>query len=119
MLSVLLIQLRGRSLKSYNKHFVPPVILAAQYISNLATNLRTFMTGDFHMKSGMKYLIKAFHRSIIEGAPVPIPSREILLTMRIMDAIFDQLGAGRVVGAPEIPRVISRGVPCAQPVRGG
>lgn len=33
--------------------------------------------------------------SIREGAPVPIPYREIVLTARIMDAIFDQLSAGR------------------------
>ena len=45
------------------------------------------------MKSGMKYLIEAFYRSIVEDTPVPIPYREILLTARIMDAIFAQLGA--------------------------
>jgi hypothetical protein len=43
----------------------------------------------------MKYLIEAFYRSIVEGTPVPIPYREILLTARIMDAIFEQLGASR------------------------
>jgi hypothetical protein len=47
------------------------------------------------MKSGMKYLIESFYRSIIQDTPVPIPYREILLTARIMDAIFDQLGARR------------------------
>ena len=48
------------------------------------------------MDSGMKYLIESFYRSIREDAPVPIPYREILLTARIMDAIFDQLRtAGR------------------------
>ncbi len=39
----------------------------------------------------MKYLIEAFYRSIVEGTPVPIPYREILLTARIMDTIFAQL----------------------------
>jgi len=43
------------------------------------------------MKSGMKYLIESFYRSIVDGTPVPIPYREILLTARIMDAIFAQL----------------------------
>ena len=43
------------------------------------------------MKSGMKYLIEAFYRSIVENTPVPIPYREILLTAKIMDAIFVQL----------------------------
>jgi hypothetical protein len=45
------------------------------------------------MMSGMKYLIESFYCSIIHGTPVPIPYREILLTARIMDAIFDQLAA--------------------------
>ena len=71
------------------------MIFARQHLGNLATNLRTFLARDFHMKSGMKYLIESFYRSIIEDTPVPIPYREILLTARIMDAIFDQLGAGR------------------------
>ena len=43
------------------------------------------------MKSGMKYLIESFYRSIVEQTPVPIPYREILLTAKIMDAIFAQL----------------------------
>jgi hypothetical protein len=43
------------------------------------------------MKSGMKFLTESFYRSIVEGTPVPIPYREILLTARIMDDIFAQL----------------------------
>ena len=39
----------------------------------------------------MKYLIESFYRSIREDSPVPIPYREILLTSRIMEAIFNQL----------------------------
>ena len=49
------------------------------------------MARDFHMKSGMKYLIEAFCRSIREDGPLPIPYREIVLTARVMDDIFDQL----------------------------
>jgi len=45
------------------------------------------------MKSGMKYLIESFYRSIVDGAPNPIPHSEILLTARIMDMIFAQLGS--------------------------
>ena len=47
------------------------------------------------MKSGMKYLIESFYRSITDDAAVPIPYREILLTATIMDAIFEQLAAAR------------------------
>ena len=39
-------------------------------------------------KAGMRFLIQSFYQSIIEGRPVPIPYREILLTSRIIDAIF-------------------------------
>jgi hypothetical protein len=46
----------------------------------------------------MKYLVESFYRSILQDAPVPIPYREILLTARIMDAIFDQLSTGRSQG---------------------
>jgi predicted dehydrogenase len=88
-----LIKLRGGRFKSYCEKFIPPVVYAAQHLGNLITNVRTFLARDFHMKSGMKYLIESFYRSIIQGTPVPIPYREILLTARIMDAIFDQLDA--------------------------
>jgi predicted dehydrogenase len=55
-----------------------------------------FLVGDFHMKAGMKYLIEAFYRAIVDGASVPISYREILLTARIMESIFGQLDeAGR------------------------
>jgi predicted dehydrogenase len=86
-----LIKLRGARYKSYAEKFVPPVTMAGQYFGNLRTNVRKFVANDFHMKSGMKHLIESFYRSITEGTPVPIPYREILLTARIMDAIFTQL----------------------------
>ncbi len=96
-----LIKLRGGRFRSYGEKFIPPVILAGQHLSNLFGNVRTFLARDFQLKSGMKYLIESFYRSITHGTPVPIPYREILLTARIMDAIFDQLEArGAGAGAP-------------------
>jgi predicted dehydrogenase len=86
-----LIKLRGSRYKSYLEKFVPPVNAAKQQLGNVAKNLRTFLANDFQMKSGMKYLIESFYRSIEEGAPLPIPYREIVLTARIMDAIFTQV----------------------------
>jgi predicted dehydrogenase len=86
-----MIKLRGTRMKSYAEKFVPPMIFARQYMGNLTTNLRSFLARDFHMKSGMKYLIESFYRSIAEGTPVPIPYREIVLTAHIMDEIFAQL----------------------------
>jgi len=90
-----LIKLPGGRFKSYLEKFVPPVVIAEQHLENVITNAGTFLARDFHMKSGMKYLIESFYRSIIQGTPVPIPYREILLTARIMEAIFVQLGASR------------------------
>jgi len=88
-----LIKLRGKRYVSYAEKFIPPVSFTKQYVGNLCTNLGTFLALDFHMKSGMKYLIECFYRSISEGTPDPIPHSEILLTARIMDEIFAQVGA--------------------------
>jgi predicted dehydrogenase len=85
------VKLRGARFPSYAEKFVPPVTTAKQYLGNWMTNLRTFLANDFHAKSGMKYLIETFYRSIVEDTAVPIPYRELLLTVRIMDAIFAQL----------------------------
>lgn len=87
----------GKLYKSYLEKFLPPVIYASQYGANLFRNVRLFLKRDFHMKSGMKFLIESFYRSILYGAPPPIPAREIILTARIMDDIFAQL---RPVSAP-------------------
>jgi predicted dehydrogenase len=94
-----LIKVRGTRLKSYAEHFISPAVLGQQQFSNIFTNLGTFLRRDFHLKSGMKYLIETFYRSIVEGTPVPIPYREILLTARIMDTIFAQLNQ-QVVYSP-------------------
>lgn len=85
------IKMPGKRMKSYSEKFVPPVQLAGQYLGNLKRNVGAFLRNDFHMKSGMKYLIESFYHSIREGAPVPIPYCEILLTARVMDKIFAQL----------------------------
>jgi predicted dehydrogenase len=86
-----LVKLSGTRSKSYVEKFVPPATLARQYLENSYTNLRTFWARDFHMKAGMKHLIELFYGSIRDGRPVPIPYREIILTTKIMDAIFAQL----------------------------
>ena len=85
------IRLRGNKLKSYAEHFLSPVTLAKQYIGNASTNMQLFLKNDFHPKAGMKHLIQSFYRSITDGTPPPIPYREILLTARIMDDIFNQI----------------------------
>jgi len=90
-----MIKLRGERFKSHLEKFVPPLMFAQQHLENLVRNIGTFLAKDLHMNSGMKYLIESFYRSILEGTPVPISYREILLTARIMDAIFVQLNVNR------------------------
>ena len=91
----ILTRLRGKNFKSYAEKFIPPFSFARQNIENLATNLKLFLKRDFHLDSGIRYLIDSFYRSVREDAPVPISYREILLTAKIMDTIFDQLANGR------------------------
>jgi predicted dehydrogenase len=90
-----LIRLPGTRLTSYAEHFISPTMLAKQHIGNVFTNMRSFLQADFHMKEGMKFLFESFYRSITDGAPAPIESREILLTARIMDTIFRELDTQR------------------------
>jgi predicted dehydrogenase len=87
----IIIRLRGSRHKSYAEKFIPPASFAAQYAKNGARNVRAFLGNDFHMKGGMKYLIESFHHSILNGTPVPIPYREIVLTAKLMDEIFEQV----------------------------
>jgi predicted dehydrogenase len=91
----ILLKLNGKKFKSYADKFVPPVLFAKQHLRNLINNLGLFLARDFHMDGSMKHLIEAFYHSIEQDTPVPIPYREILLTSRIMDVIFEQLQAGR------------------------
>jgi predicted dehydrogenase len=94
----IVLRLRGTKFKSYADHFIPPALYAKQHLGNLLQNAGLFLHRDFHVDSGMKYLMESFYRSIREDAPLPISYREILLTARIMDAIFDQLRVSQLQG---------------------
>jgi predicted dehydrogenase len=86
-----LTKLASRSCKSYLTYFVPPLVLARQNLGQAYKNIMDFIAGRLHQDSGMKELIARFYESIqTRGAP-PIPYRELLLTARIMDAIFAQI----------------------------
>jgi len=91
----IVLRLRGKKFKSYADNLIPPVLFAKQHLGNLVENVRLFLARDFHMDSGMKFLIESFYRSIRGNTPVPIPYREILLTARITDAILNQLRGSR------------------------
>lgn len=81
----------GERYKSYLEKFIPPILYSKQYAANSVGNVFKFIRNDFHMKSGMKFLIESFYNSIANDAPVPIPHKEIILTTRIMEDIFMQL----------------------------
>ncbi|HRZ53986.1 MAG TPA: hypothetical protein P5525_00850 [Candidatus Paceibacterota bacterium] len=93
------IKRRGTPFKSYAEKFIPPASLAWQYLGNLSWNLARFLANDFHLKSGMKHLIEAFYSSVRGKTPEPIPHREILLTAKIMDAIFEQIRPDELTAA--------------------
>lgn len=97
-----LIRVNGTQYKSYLNQFVPPYYYAKQYMVNLRINMMKFLRADFHNDAGMKHLIESFYRSVRDNAPLPIPYREILLTSRIMDAIFHQLNSSRAIGRYEL-----------------
>jgi predicted dehydrogenase len=88
-----LVKLRGARLKSYAERFFPPLELGAAYVGNSLRNMLLFARREFQMKAGMYHLIRAFYESIERDAPAPIPTRQILLTSRIMEEVFRQLSA--------------------------
>jgi predicted dehydrogenase len=101
-----LIRLRGSRFPSYLEKFAPSAIFAKQYLYNLSTNLGLFLARDFHFKSGMKFLIESFHRSIVADTPVPIPCREIILTAKIMDSIFAQIYSSQAQAPAQSPESV-------------
>jgi hypothetical protein len=49
-------------------------------------------------------LVSLFYKSIQEATPLPVPYKELLLTSRIMDASFDQIGSERMLKAEIVVR---------------
>lgn len=86
-----LIKVPGTSHISYLDKFIPLNYYAKQYRKNMVANARLFLRREFNMKSGLKRLIELFYKSISNNSPLPISYREILLTTKIMDAIFSQV----------------------------
>jgi predicted dehydrogenase len=97
-----LVKISGDRFKSYVEKVAPQLLMAKQLISESARNMRLFLARDFHMKAGMRHLIETFYQTVRTGGPPPIPYREILLTQRIMDAIFEQLGGNDIGRRPPL-----------------
>lgn len=88
-----LIKIEDRDYKSYLRYFIPPFQYAKQYLGNFSHNFMKFMKKDFHLpnEAALKTLIESFYKSLTGDSPLPLSYREILLTLKIMDAIFDQI----------------------------
>lgn len=87
------IRLANRPAKSYLTYFLPPLRLASEHFRNGRRNVVRFLRRELYQDFGMKELMGQFHASLRGISPPPLPSREILLTARIMDEVFSQLRA--------------------------
>jgi predicted dehydrogenase len=85
----------SRSYKSYLTYFIPPLGNASEHFGNARRNIANFLRRRLYQDFGMKELIERFYDSIRLGKPVPIPYREVILTVKIMDEIFAQVYPGR------------------------
>ena len=90
--------------KSYLRFFLAPMVYAKQYRQNSWRNIRQFLRRDFHMDYSMKVLIETFYKAIQGNGPLPISYREILVTARIMDKIFESVPPSGVVGNRPLER---------------
>jgi predicted dehydrogenase len=86
-----IIKVSGTNYKSYLNALIPLSFARKQYKKNVWANTRLFMKRDFHMKAGLRRLVKRFYQSIYDSSPLPISYREIMLTAKIMDSIFSQI----------------------------
>jgi hypothetical protein len=79
------------SYKSYLTYLVPPIVMVREYLRNARRNAVEIFTQRLHQDSGMKELVERFYGSITARSAPPISYRDILLTARVMDAIFAQI----------------------------
>lgn len=89
----ILIKIKNKKYKSYLRYFIPPFEYAKQYVGNFGRNFNKFLTKDFHLPNdaALKRLIASFYRAVEKNEPLPLSYREIILTSKIMDAIFVQI----------------------------
>jgi len=89
----ILIKINNKEYKSYLRYFLPPFEYAKQYVGNFGINFKKFIMKDFHLPNdaALKRLIESFYNSIASNTPLPLSYREIILTSKIMDAIFAQI----------------------------
>jgi predicted dehydrogenase len=88
-----LVRCEGRSYKSYLTFLIPPLVSAREHLRSARRNATEIFRQRLHQDAGLKELIDRFYGGIRGQGPAPISSRDILLTARIMDAIFAQIYA--------------------------
>lgn len=62
-------------------------------------NARRFAASEFDYFAGLRSLIRAFYRSILDDTAPPIPTRDMLRIAWVMDEIFDQIDLKEGPGA--------------------
>ena len=85
------IRMKDKLYKSYLNQFLPPLEYSRQYFNNSCGNIVKFFKRNFHSNIGLKFLIESFYKSIQGEGPLPFSYRDILLTTKIMDKIFEQI----------------------------
>lgn len=95
-----LIRHTSGSYKSYLTFLGPPLVTGREYLRNATRNAVAIARQQLHQDAGIKELIERFYRHIQGQAEAPLPYREIVLTARLMDAIFEQV---RTAGPPAVP----------------
>jgi hypothetical protein len=90
-----LVRNEGKGYKSYLTYFIPPFKNGREHFRNGWSNVVQFLRGRLYQDFGMKELIERFHNSILEQKAPPISYREIILTAKIMDGIFEQTASNR------------------------
>jgi hypothetical protein len=81
---------------------VPPLVAARENLKNAWRNVTGFLGRRLYQDAGMKELFERFYQCIRTGSPPPLSSREILLTARIMDEIFEQIYAAKAAQETQI-----------------
>lgn len=82
---------RGPSLPSAIGRLVAGFDQTLEHARSAVRNARRFAASEYHFFAGMNYLIRAFYDSILDGAPPPVSTRDMLRIAWMMDEIFAQI----------------------------
>jgi predicted dehydrogenase len=94
----------GRNYKSYLVFVAPPIVAARQHLANAVRNTVSIARKRLYQESGMQELIQRFYESFTAGGTLPIPYRDILVTARVMDSVFAELGPATGISGEVVVR---------------